>query len=271
MTKRILAYTIAYDSEGEQTYRHLSKILVSSLIRSGFNGDIVIFHNGSERIFRLGRHNVYEEGLDLIEHDSKFTVENLLATAEQRWALKHRVSEILLNEYEWDRLLFLDADTLVTRPIHQLFLGDFDLAIYREPRQNISNSSFNCFLSDFEMQNLKIEGVNSGIFCVDRSIAKCFFNKWAQVERTKELRRRCCTDQAALNRVLLDHSYKTIDISHCVSMPFHTDGSKFVSPASSITHWIGAVGLLKVKSSFGLFMETYFFDPNMTLFHLLET
>jgi len=265
-----LIYTIAYDCVGATLYRTLAKLLASSIIRSGSDCKIVIFHNGEEHLFRLGRPQVSEEGINLVDHDLFITSDNIEVVPEQRWSLKHRVSSILLDEFEWDRLLFIDADCLVTGSLEGIVNGDFELAVYREPNQCITQYNFNCFLTEEEVQTLQVEGINSGIFCIDRSIAKDFFEAWGDAERQLGHRRRSCTDQAAFNRVVLDHNYKLHDFSHLVSMPFHTDQSRRSAAGTCITHWVGAAGFQKLKASFGLFMETYFFDPSLTFFNLLE-
>lgn len=270
MALNCLIYTVAYDNDGSNLYGTLAKLLASSILRSGHEHRIVIFHNGEERLFRIARSQVFEERIHLEDHEGFISAENISTVPEQRWSLKHRVAPVLLTEFEWDRLLFIDADCLVTGPLDGIINGDYELAVYREPGQPITQYNFNCFLTEEEMQTLTVDGINSGIFCVDRSIAGDFFQAWGEAERQLSPRARSCTDQAAFNRVVLDRGYKLHDFSHLVSMPFHTDKSRRSAVNSCVTHWIGTAGERKAQVSFGLFMETYFFDPKLSVFHLLE-
>jgi hypothetical protein len=271
MSEQVLAYTIAIDSPGERLYRNLAKLLASSVLRSGFDGRLIIFHNGENQLFPLGRSNIVEERIEIDVDGSIQTATSFHSEQyERRWSLKHQLSEVLIGDYEWDKLLFLDADCLVTKPLNPIFEGDWELAIYREPGQRIAEPQFNCFLTDEEMEQENVEGVNSGVFCVHRSIAERFFNAWRAAEELQVTRRRCCLDQAALNRVLLDESFVTKDIGSLVAMPFHTDRYRSDSCSATINHFVGALGQQKLRASFGLFMESYFFDPNLTLYNLIE-
>lgn len=268
MISRTLIYTIAVDDEGCYVYRNLAKLLASSVVRSGFSGEMVIFHNARQPIFPLGRSSVREERIDVSQsasHAGQMTISKI----EARWSLKHQVSSILHRDYDWQRLLFLDADCLVTGPLSSLVEGEWELAVYREPGQTVNSDQFNCFLTDDEMNNLTSEGINSGAFCVDRSVSEAFFRAWASAERLPPQRRRTCSDQASLNRVVLDHDFQLHEFSAFVSMPFHTDTTKRFGTV--VTHWVGGSEMRKLQASFGLFMETYFFDPSVTLFNLLES
>lgn len=268
---RNLIYTIAYDNDGERLYGNLAKLLVSSITRTGFEGEVVVFHNGERPLFQLGRPQVSEIALDLEGQPGCFQKENDVPVAEQRWALKHRVADILLQEYEWDRLLFIDADCLAVRPLDEIFAGNFHLAVYRERNRPVNQMHFNCFLSEEEMNTLAIDGINSGVFCVDRSIAASFFAAWGEAEKLVEQRFRWCTDQAALNRVVLDHDYNLKDLTSLVGMPYNTsDTRNEVEFGKSIIHWVGAAGEQKLKVSYGLFAETFLYDPALTLFNLME-
>ncbi len=269
--QRNLVYSIAYDDHGETLYGNLAKLLASSIIRSGFDGEVVLFHNGALPLFRLDRSRVSEVPIDLVDHPPILTGGDFTPILEQRWALKHRVAAILLNEYEWDRLLFIDADCLVVGPLDEMMAGDYELAVYRERNRKITQMSFNCFLTDDEMNSAEVDGINSGIFCVDRSIARSFFTAWEEAETRTEQRFRWCTDQAALNRVVLDHDYALKDLTHLVGMPYNTDDTRHdLESGKSIIHWVGQTGHRKLKASFGLFAEAYLFDPSLTLFHLME-
>ena len=55
-----LAYTIAMDPPGSFGLRLLGKMLGSSLLRTGFSGDVVIFRNTEEPLFQIERSGLTE-------------------------------------------------------------------------------------------------------------------------------------------------------------------------------------------------------------------
>ena len=59
-----LVYTAAFDAPGSESYRFLAKMLASSLVRTYFPGDVVVFRNSLAPLFqveRKGLHEVYLE------------------------------------------------------------------------------------------------------------------------------------------------------------------------------------------------------------------
>ena len=50
-----LAYTIAFDPPGSPGHRMMAKMLASSLLRTYFGGDILIFRNSPDPLFRVER------------------------------------------------------------------------------------------------------------------------------------------------------------------------------------------------------------------------
>jgi hypothetical protein len=264
---RRIVYTVAFDDPGSNAYRNLAKLLVSSVARSGFDGQIVVFHNAEMPLFQFPRSAVAEERIELNDIEGE---EAAGTTREDRWRLKHQVAPILF-EYEWDRALFIDADCIVTGSLDPFFEGAWELAVYREPGKPVTSDQFNCFLTEAEMEVLKGEGVNSGVFCIDRSVAEEFFLSWAEAEKQEVTRDQSCLDQAALNRVVVDGKFVLGDCSQHVSRPLYTDTSARHRWNAPVVHFVGAMEAEKMKAAFGLFMETYYCDPSLTLFNLLET
>ncbi|MBE2284529.1 MAG: hypothetical protein IAE77_13820 [Prosthecobacter sp.] len=257
-----LIYTIAIDRKGEFLQRNLAKLLVSSIVRSGFSGKILVIHNSNDKLFLFPREQVKEESIDFDE------VGDL--SVEAIWSLKHRLVNILL-ENSWQRLIFFDADCLVLKSLDPILNAQWEVLICREPGQSIVESQFNCFLSDSEMNTLKCDGINSGVFGVQRGVAEDFFRRWSASEKSVERRRRLCADQASLNRVILDTNYCLFDCGPLVSMPYHPGIKSSNLRQRCISHFVGAVGQEKLRAAFGLFMGTYFFDSRLTLFNLLES
>lgn len=116
-----LAYTVAVDPPGSGGHRTMAKLLGLSLARTLFTGDFLIFRNTPEPIFlveRKGIEEIYIETPKLEGHEN----------AEEAWCWKYRVRE---QVQEWldraaavgtpyDKVLFLDADSLVLRNLDHL-------------------------------------------------------------------------------------------------------------------------------------------------------
>lgn len=59
-TGRYLAFTVALDPPGSPGHRMMSKLLASSLLRTHFDGDVVVFRNSPEPLFRVPRQGLEE-------------------------------------------------------------------------------------------------------------------------------------------------------------------------------------------------------------------
>jgi hypothetical protein len=252
----LLVYTVAVDQPGCRTYWHLAKLLVSSLSRAEPSVPCRVYHNGESSMFALPRSNVTEFDLGTLE-----------ATDYQNpWLQKALIGRELLEECEWSTLLFLDADCLVTRSLSDMLSGEWDICCPRETGHSIAEIQFSGLLSDIEKQSASQFGFNSGVVAVNRRSAPEFFDRWIKANVQSRSVRACCGDQPALNRVMLDSSFRHKDIADYVSLPYHL-GRRNTAP---ITHWVGLSGQDKIPASFGAYMSSFFLDSAMTLFNILE-
>ena len=64
MTKNVLCYTVAFDLNESSFFRQQVRMLVSSLCRSGFQGDIKVVHSSEFEIFGRPRISVEEIRID---------------------------------------------------------------------------------------------------------------------------------------------------------------------------------------------------------------
>ena len=113
--RRNLVYTLALDREGETGHRNLAKLLVSSLLRTRFTGDIFVFHNSPAPLFLVARDGVREIHLDVTEKTDDPRV--FAGCAQSR---KHAVAEHI-DGTRYDRIMFIDCDAVVLRNIDHLF------------------------------------------------------------------------------------------------------------------------------------------------------
>ncbi|MGI8605403.1 MAG: hypothetical protein ACR2OZ_20710 [Verrucomicrobiales bacterium] len=52
-TGRHLAYTVAFDAPGSPGHRMMAKMLASTLLRTYFDGDVIVFRNSPDPLFRV--------------------------------------------------------------------------------------------------------------------------------------------------------------------------------------------------------------------------
>jgi hypothetical protein len=117
--RKNLVYTIAFDAPNSESYRFLGKMLASSLLRTFFTGDIMVFRNSPAPLFlveRKGLEEVYLETPPLHGQER----------AEWAWGWKYKVAE-LIDPEPYDKVLFLDCDSLALRNIDHLLEGTWDI------------------------------------------------------------------------------------------------------------------------------------------------
>ena len=127
----------------------MAKLLASSLVRTHFNGEVVIFRNTGEPIFQLDRLGITE-----CEVNAEDVLNGAEAT-ELGWSAKYRVRKTvqrMIGEQGFEKIFFIDCDCLALRNIDHLLDGDdWDIRYFAEPGRPIQDRVFNCFLTDEEM------------------------------------------------------------------------------------------------------------------------
>ena len=99
--KRNLVYTVAFDPPDSPGHRMMAKMLVSSLLRTYFCGDIVVFRNSPDPLFRVERKGLEEIQIGAPQLDGQ-------EGAEEAWCWKYRVRNFIEAE-RYDKILFLDS------------------------------------------------------------------------------------------------------------------------------------------------------------------
>lgn len=170
-------------------------MLASSQLRTFFTGDIVIFRNSPAPLFlveRKGLEEIYLETPPLHGQER----------AEQAWGWKHRVAE-LIDPEPYDKILFLDCDSLALRNIDHLLEGDWDIRYQPERGKSANGRSFNAFLTEEEMAlAAQREGANSGTLAVRAGIFHEVMREWGRIDESTPLRESGFRDQASWNKLL---------------------------------------------------------------------
>lgn len=188
-----LCYTIALDRPGQDVHRRMARLLVTSLIRTGWHGRIVVFRNSSEAVLPV-RHPAVEEMI--LEENGESPWGRLM-----QW--KYRVRD-LLDLTGIGKVLFLDCDSIALRSLNHLMLGTWDIYSAPEPGR-ICEPPFNGYLREEEMGTIHhLPGLNAGTLGVSAQHFRAVAAEWDRIDSTEPLRKWHATDQPAWNRLVLD-------------------------------------------------------------------
>lgn len=263
---RNLAYTVAFDPPGCSGHRSLAKMLASSLLRTYFTGDVMVFRNTPNPLFSVERKGLKEVFIETPETWGQ-------AGAELSWCWKYRVRD-WIDPSRYGKILFLDCDSLALRNIDHLLAGDWDIAYQPERGLNITFPQFACFLRDEELEPLreaKVDGVNSGTIAVAANRYREVMEEWERIDSGQVTQRRTCLDQGSWNRLLLDTKLrKSAFPKGEVTFPLYLEPKYHDYKKSSLVHCLGANVVEKVQFTYGLYMSTFFCDPTGFALNLLE-
>ena len=268
-----LVYTIAFDPPGSEGCRVLAKMLASSLLRTGFGGDVLVFRNSEVPLFlveRKGLEEVFIETPDI----------HGLEGAEYSWCWKYRVRDLVVGWMErnggvgaWDKVMFLDADSLALRNIDHLLEGDWDIAYHVERGLSINRPQFNALLSEAECAAHDRDGVNSGTLAVAAGHYAEVMGHWQRIDQgpVAEGRGRHCSDQGSWNRLLIETGLLTQAFARGeVQFPLYQQPNFNHYKNAALVHVLGADTVDKIRFTFGLYMNTFFCDPSALFFNFLE-
>ncbi|BCU79303.1 hypothetical protein [Luteolibacter sp. LG18] len=258
-----LIYTTALDAPGSSIYRNYAKLLVSSLLRTGFSGHIIVLRNHSRPLFLIGR-----EGVEEIEVETEEITG--MEGIEHAWSWKYRARHTF-DAGLYDKIMFIDADCLALHNVDPLFEGEWDIRYHPEPGSRIQEDVFCGHLSDAEMQTLSTEGVNSGVLMVKSEHYPAVMEQWEAIDGSPPVQNDMCSDQASWNRLLLDSRLRKQPLARTeVALPLHRDPVYQSYSRANLVHLIGGSARTKTEFAFGLFMGKFYTDPQSIFFNFLE-
>ncbi len=268
-SKRILIYTIAFDAPGSATCRQMARLLVASLVRTGFDGECAIMRNTMDPIFLIPRVGIQE-----IFVETEPLCDQALADEAKRW--KFRAREVL-DIQRFDVIAFLDVDCLALRKVDVLFeADDWDILFQREAGRGIQDDVFSSYLTRQEMESLNCDGVNSGTWATRATVYPAIMEEWERISERAPMRDLPWRDQPGWNRLLLDssrHGWQLRPFTEgAIKFPLHLDRDKdwLCYRESVILHCLGARDVDKLQFMYGIYMQTFFHDPQGTIPNLLD-
>ncbi len=266
--RRHLAYTLALDHPlGATGHRTMAKLLVLSLLRTGFRGDIVVLKNSEEPLFLVPRAGVRE----IVVKAAGPKGDDFWHYA-QLWKFRARQH---LEVEGYDKILFLDADCLALRDVSGLLDERFDIAYYPEPGSHAGQEFFNCFIRERERTHMAAPGINGGLLAVRAALFEKVMTEWERIAEGPPAkgREKFFADQAALTRLVIESPLKKRPLGRLeLATPFSYDPMPQDYFAATLVHLAGSADLEeKLRFMFGLYLNTFFFDPQTLLLQVLET
>ncbi len=283
---RNLIYIIAFDAPGCGGNRLLAKMLVSSLLRTFFTGDIWVFRNSESPLFAVERKGLEEFYVDTPQLSG-------IPGAEDAWCWKYKVAPGM-DVSEYDKVLFLDADFLALRNIDHLLAGDWEVRYLPERGHAGNESTYSAFYTEREYDLAATRtGVNSGAIAVKATRFHEVMEVWQKIDQGERMRNFGFWDQASWNTLLMrcvkeDESEAGLMENFFtwgepplileteafptgeIQFPMYLDLDFRSYRTAALTHNCGMDTLGKIEFTFGLYMRTFFSDPSGILLSILE-
>ncbi len=265
---RNLIYTMALDPKGATGHWNLAKLLVSSLLRTRFTGDIIVFHNSPRPLYMVPRKGFREIRLDLPR-----AARDMRDFAVLAQTCKHSVTKWIKGA-EYDKVMFIDCDCVVLRNIDHFFDDDSDLAIFSEPGTDIQGDSYGGYLTDKEWQRLVRRGINSGTWVVAGHRFDTLLRRWRTTQARTPTQICGLREQSAFNRVVLDWDGDIGELpAGEIALPLcNRELSHYRAFTNcAIVHAAGGDDVNhKLRFLFSAFTGAFLFDPQLALFNILE-
>ncbi len=265
---RHLVFTLAFDPPGETGHRNLAKMLVSSLLRTRFSGDIVVFHNSPAPLFLVARAGVREVRVEAPVADAKSG-----AFAGKAQSGKHAVAA-QLDPAGYDKIMFIDCDAVALRSIEGLLAGDWELAFFAERGTRMQEIAYCEYLTGEEQAGLVREGINSGTWAVAAASLPELLRRWREVEAGEPEVPGSFREQSAFNRVVLDWR------GHVAEWPQHSIALPLCFPnlvnyrdysRAAIVHAASDQPVdYKMRFLWSVFAGRFLWDPQLALFNIME-
>lgn len=195
-------------------------------------------------------------------------------------------AELIENPEQYDKIIFLDCDSLALRNIDHLLEGDWDIAFQPERGKPANGRSFQAFLTEEELAAAQaVEGANSGTLAVRGAVFHEVMEAWRDIDESEPLRASGFRDQASWNALLQRHAdrleagvpnhssrrWKAIPFpAGEVQFPGYLDPHYTSYSRAALTHNILPDTLEKIQFTFGLYMRTFYCDPTGLFFSMLE-
>jgi hypothetical protein len=243
------------------------KMLVSSLLKTAFHGDIVVFKNSETPLYGVPRMGLREITIKTPGLDADSPPEDWLREALS-WRFRAR-GVLNPDGYAW--MMYLDADCLSLRNPDHLLESGADILVQPEAGRSIREEVFNGYLQQTEMERLTGSGVNAGTLAVRASRWLEVMAEWERIFLAPHTQHGKFRDQTAWNRLLLDTRLRVAPFERGeISFPLYPAAKYEHYRDSAIVHAVGGSAELKVDLLYGLYMTRFYRDPAGLFLNFLE-
>ena len=247
----------------------MAKMLVSSLLRTMWSGDIIVFTNQELPLFPVGRPGLREifcEQPQWNSHDPDDIQECLRNALEWRFKSHH-----LIDETKYEKIAYFDCDCVCLRNIDHLFVNNRDVLIQEERGRPIQDDVFSGYLTPEEISTLRRDGINAGSIAIKASLFHDFMEEWQKIYEAEPRQHSEFRDQTALNRLLLDSKINIGKFERGeICFPFHLDTRYQDFKDAALLHMVGEGQKEKIDFAFAQYMAAFFNDGHGVFLDFLE-
>ena len=263
---RRLIYTIAFDTPNAPVHQLMAKMLVSSIFRTGFDGDVLVFTNQESRVFEFGRKRLKEVRIDI-----DATADDFYYRAQTfKYHARH-----FFKASAYSEVIFIDVDCLCLQNPILLKADGADIRYATEPFGKLADPGYNAYLTTKEKKSFAKKdrrGINSGTFTVRGAIFDKVMKAWEKVDSEDP----CCSeritgDQPAWVRVILDTKYKAVPYTDgALRFPLweRTIGGEI--DAAILLHYCGAIPSTKVSHLAGNYLRRFHLETLPSLLSFID-
>lgn len=267
----------------------MSKLLVSSLLRTYWSGDIIVFRNFVEPLYPMERKGLEEVYIPTPNYRGPDAGRKCLNDALE---LRFRAAAHINPEpYEW--IAYLDADCYVLRNIDHLFdsYSRADMLVFEEEGRSMEDPWFNGYLNP-PLKNppscrgvcsggnaylgrnhwIGRYGINAGTMAVRGKNFHALMDAWSEIYERPGIRHENFRDQTALNRLLLDtqmlvHKFERGEIA----TPFIANSDFRDFRKAALLHFAGEGQVDKIQLAYALHMMMTYGEVAGVFFDFLES
>lgn len=259
-----LIYTYAFDPPGEPYHQMMAKMLVSSIFRTGFSGDVLVLTNYEHRLFEHGRRNLEEIAVDSTQIPRG-------EVGREIFNFKYR-SRHFVPSARYEKVMFVDCDCLFLRNPDALLSGDAEIMFAEETWGSITSEVNHGYLSPQEMETLQAPAINSGCWWIEGRHFQEVLAEWERIDARPPLRGGFCPDQVSWVRLLLDTPLRAKPFCHGLEVryPFLESRTTQAFAEATLLHYLCAPRTQKVSYMFGDYMRHFHAETAPALLHFID-
>lgn len=288
-----LIYTVAFDLPGWRGTRTMTKLLCSSLLRSFWDGQIVVFRNFAEPLFPVER-----KGLEEVYIETRHFGQGKeagQACLQEALQLRFRASEWIINPEQYEWIAYLDADCLALRDISHLFASDADILVQPERGRSMydeavfngylghsaqtcgcheKSHSIACTAKPVSTRNgwLGRDGINAGTVAIRGEKFAEVCAEWQRIYNSKPSLHQEFRDQTAFNRLLLETNLRVRPFERGeIAFPLHLDKGFLDYSQAALLHFVGGEQKDKINLAFAMHMMRTYNEEGGLFLDLLES